>query len=85
MGGGLSDREHKTLQLEAVRFKHAGVKVGRIRELFGESETRYYARLDALLDEPAAVAAYPAVVRRLIRLRQARRVARSGAYSGVNG
>ncbi|MDO9497375.1 MAG: DUF3263 domain-containing protein [Nocardioides sp.] len=75
----LSVRDHMTLQLEGTRFKYAGVKESRVRELFGETATRYYQRLDALLESTAALAAYPTTVRRLQRLREQRRALRRPA------
>lgn len=50
-----------------------------IRELFGESATRYYQRLNTLIDNPAAMAHDPLTVRRLQRLRDTRRRKRSGS------
>ena len=78
----LDDRDHLTLQLEGVRFKYAGVKESRVRELFGESMTRYYQRLEGLLERPEAEAAYPMTVRRLVRLREARRAVRVPSRTG---
>ena len=75
----LTDRDHLTLQLEGVRFKYAGIKETRVRELFGETPARYYQRLDGLLERPEALAAYPMTVRRLVRLREARRAVRVGS------
>lgn len=75
----LTERDHLTIQLEGVRFKYAGVKETRVRELFGESMTRYCQRVDALIDRPEVLAAYPMTVRRLLRLREARRAVRTGA------
>lgn len=72
----LDVKSHMTLQLEGARFKYAGVKETKVRELFGETPTRYYQRLDALLKRPEAMAAYPLTVRRLERLRDQRRGAR---------
>lgn len=74
--GALTPVEHETLQLEAQRWKYAGLKEQHIRESLGESPTRYYQRLNALLDTEAAEVAYPMLVRRLRRLRDQRREAR---------
>lgn len=73
----LTVRDHMTLRLEGERFRYAGVKEQRIRALFDETPTRYYQRLAVLLDSPDALAAYPTTVRRLVRLREARRGART--------
>lgn len=65
-----------TLDLEARLWKHQGAKEAHIREVFGESATRYHQRLAGLLDDPAAVAYAPVTVHRLRRLRDARRLGR---------
>jgi hypothetical protein len=66
-----------TLDFEARWFKYAGAKEARIRELFDDSATRYYQRLNRLIDDPAAIAYNPLVVKRLQRLRDVRTVQRS--------
>ena len=48
-----------------------------VRELFDMSPTRYYQVLNALIDEPAALAHDPMLVKRLRRLRQSRQRART--------
>lgn len=73
MQGEISVRDHMRLQLEGVQFKYAAAKDARIWETFSERPTVYYARLNKLIDEPAAEVAHPATVRRLRRLREARR------------
>lgn len=71
--GMLDVRSCMTLDLERRRWKRPGHKAQAIRELFGETETRYHQRLNALLDDPAALAYAPTVVNRLRRLRDERR------------
>lgn len=73
---GLSDRDRQTLEFEAQRWKYAGAKETAIWSTFDESPTRYYQRLLALMDSPVAEAEYPALVRRLRRVRDTRRAAR---------
>lgn len=80
---GLTEIERATLQVEAQRWKYAGAKEQHIRAVFGESPTRYYQRLNVLMDTVAAEAAYPSLVRRLRRLRDQRRAARVPAGRGV--
>lgn len=75
--GELSDEHRTILDLERAWWKYAGAKESAIRERLGVSATRYYQMLNALLDEPAALAADPMTVRRLLRLRERRRTARS--------
>jgi Protein of unknown function (DUF3263) len=68
----LTDRDRELLQFESQWWKRAGAKEQAIRETFGVSATRYYQMLNALLDEPAALAHDPVLVHRLRRIRQRR-------------
>ncbi|GAA0815005.1 DUF3263 domain-containing protein [Spirilliplanes yamanashiensis] len=68
----LTERETEILAFEKQWWKHAGAKEQAIRDRFGLSATRYYQLLNALLDNPAALAADPVVVGRLRRLRATR-------------
>ena len=68
---GLSDRERQILAFERRWWRHAGAKEQAIRDAFGFSATRYYQLLNAVLDNPAALAAEPMLVGRLRRLRTA--------------
>ncbi|WP_034266425.1 DUF3263 domain-containing protein [Actinospica robiniae] len=69
-------RERAVLDFELRQWKHAGAKEEAIRARFGISATSYYQILNALLDDPDALAYRPAVVTRLRRIRDARREAR---------
>ncbi|MEV4627792.1 DUF3263 domain-containing protein [Micromonospora sp. NPDC049523] len=69
---GLTEREQEILVFERRWWKHAGAKEQAIRDSFDLSATRYYQLLNALLDNPAALAAEPVLVARLRRLRAAR-------------
>ena len=73
---GLSERERQVLAFERQWWKHAGSKEQAIRDQFGVSATRYYQMLNALLDNPAALAHDPVLVKRLRRLRATRARAR---------
>jgi len=79
----LSDREREILAFERQWWKYAGAKEQAIRELFDMSATRYYQVLNALIDEPAALATDPMLVKRLRRLRAARHRARSARRLGI--
>ncbi|MFN2588307.1 MAG: DUF3263 domain-containing protein [Actinomycetota bacterium] len=75
----LSGRDVAILDFERSWWKHAGVKEQAIRERFDMSATRYYQLLNELLENPAALAHDPILVKRLKRLRtyrQRQRVAR---------
>lgn len=77
--GELTDRDVAILNIEARHWRHAGSKEQAIRARLGISATAFYARLNQLLDEPAALERNPVLVNRLRRLRETRRRARSSA------
>ena len=81
-GDQLTVKDTMTLDMERSWWKHDGAKATAIRERFGKSPTTYYARLNRLLDEPAALAYDPMLVRRLRRLREARQAARGARRVG---
>jgi hypothetical protein len=73
----LTDRERQMLDFESGRhWTYAGAKEQEIRRLFDMTATRYYQALNALLDRPEALMYAPATVKRLCRLREARKGAR---------
>jgi hypothetical protein len=75
----LSGRDIEILDFERSWWKHAGVKEQAIKERFEMSATRYYQVLNELIEEPAAMAHDPILIKRLKRLRmyrQKQRVAR---------
>jgi hypothetical protein len=74
---GLNEKQRQILAFERQWWKHAGSKEQGIRDLFGVSSTRYYQMLNALLDDPAAMAYDPVLVKRLRRLRSTRARART--------
>mgnify|MGYP000920316990 CR=1 FL=1 len=78
---GLSDRDR---QIIAFERQYAGSKESAIKELFDMSSTRYYQVLNALIDNPAALAHDPMLVKRLRRLRSSRQRARSARRFGVD-
>jgi hypothetical protein len=72
----LGPRERAILDFESRRFKNPGRKEQAIREEFEVSPTQYFQIVNALLDDPAALACDPTLVSRLRRLRDARQQAR---------
>jgi len=78
---GLTDRDRRMLEFEQQWWRYPGAKEDAIRAEFGMSPTRYYQALNALIESPVALAADPVLVRRLLRLRDQRRAARSGRLS----
>ena len=81
-GDQLTVKDTMTLHMERSWWKYDGAKATAIRERFWESPTVYYARLNRLLDEPAALAYDPMLVRRLRRLREVRQAARGARRVG---
>ena len=80
----LASRDLEILAFERQWWKYAGAKEQAIKELFDMSSTRYYQVLNALLDNPAALAADPMLVKRLRRLRSSRQRARSARRLGFD-
>lgn len=73
---GLSDQDQKILEFERGWWRYGGAKDSAISEMFGFTATRYYQRLNVLIDTPEALAADPMLVKRLRRMRGARQQAR---------
>ncbi|MEU1697401.1 DUF3263 domain-containing protein [Streptomyces hirsutus] len=72
----LARRERDVLALERRGFLGPGAKERAIREELGLSPVRYYQLLNALLDDPRALAHDPVTVNRLRRVRESRRTER---------
>jgi hypothetical protein len=72
----LGPRERAVLDFESRRFKNPGRKEQAIREEFDVSPTQYFQIVNALLDDPDALAYNPTLVARLRRVREARQRAR---------
>ena len=73
----LSERAIAILAFERDWWRHAGAKEEAIRSQFGLSAARYYQLLNTVIDLPAAVRHDPMLVRRLLRVRDARTSARA--------
>jgi hypothetical protein len=82
-GNSLSQRDRQILEFERQWWKYAGAKEQAIRELFDMSATRYYQIINALIDNPDALAFDPMLVKRLRRMRAARQRARSARRLGI--
>ena len=74
----LGEREQGVLAFERQWWRHAGAKEEAIRREFGIDPTAYYQLLSRLIDDPAATAYDPMLVKRLQRQRASRRRQRSG-------
>ncbi|MEU5215263.1 DUF3263 domain-containing protein [Streptomyces sp. NPDC020807] len=70
---GLGARERALLALERRSWPGPGAKERAVRERLGLSPTLYYQLLNALLDDPRALAHDPVTVNRLRRVREERR------------
>ena len=79
----ISSRDQEILAFERQWWKYAGAKEQAIRDLFDMSTTRYYQLLNSLIDNPAALAHDPMLVKRLRRLRTARQRQRSARRLGL--
>jgi hypothetical protein len=71
--GALGEREQRVLEFERHWWRHAGAKEEAIRRQFDLGPTAYYQLLSRLIDQPAALAHDPMLVKRLQRQRGARR------------
>lgn len=65
----MDDTDRAILAFEDQRWRQVGNKERLIRERFDLSPTQYYRRLNNLLDQPEALEDRPALVNRLLRLR----------------
>lgn len=73
----LTDVDRAMLDLAFTRYKYAGRFEADVRDRWGISSVKFWMRVDWLLEQPEALA-YDAVnVRRMLRLRSARRRART--------
>jgi hypothetical protein len=80
----LDDRHQAILDFEVRHWKYAGAKETAIRETFDMSATRYYQVLNHLIDRPEALAYDPLLVKRLQRMRDARRRHRTAIAAGFD-
>jgi hypothetical protein len=80
----LNARDAEILAFERQWWKFAGAKEQAIRDKFGMSATRYYQVLNALIDQPEALAHDPLLVKRLRRLRASRQRQRSAKRLGID-
>lgn len=81
----LSERDGAILEFEKSWWAADGAKGSEIRERFGMSTTAYHQILNALLDDPTALAAQPLLVKRLRRLRDQRQRSRSASRLAQHG
>lgn len=70
MPATLSDSDRALIDFEARAPRSLGAKEEAIRQELGLTPTRYYQRLNLLLESPEALAYAPQLVRRLRALRE---------------
>lgn len=80
---GLDPRTRAILDFERESWKVSPPKERAIRERFGFSAARYHQLLNRAIDQPEALAYDPMLVRRLRRIREARRRRRVAGRLGV--
>lgn len=73
----LSELDAAILEFERTWYTYGGAKDFAIRERFGMTAVEYFQRLGALLEDPAAYAAEPILIKRLRRVRDTRQRSRS--------
>lgn len=81
---GLDERARAILDLEREAWRLTVPKERAIRERFAFSPTRYHQLLNRTIDLPEALAYDPMLVRRLRRVRDARRRRRVASRLGVH-
>jgi hypothetical protein len=79
----LDDRSRQILDFEREGWKLTIAKERAIRERFGFSAARYHQLLNRIIDAPEALSYDPMLVRRLRRVREARRRRRVAGQLGV--
>ena len=80
----LTVREAEILDFEKCWWQAKSSKEIEIRERFDMSAPRYYQELNRLLDDPAALAHAPLLVKRLRRLRSQRQESRSARHLTIS-
>ncbi|GAA2000021.1 DUF3263 domain-containing protein [Brevibacterium samyangense] len=76
---GLTDLQAAVLEFERRWYTYGGAKDHAIRERFDMSAAAYFQVLGGLLDNPAAYAADPVLIKRLRRIRDSRQRTRANA------
>jgi hypothetical protein len=79
----LDERERAILDFERASWQLTVAKERAIRERFGFSAARYHQLLNRIVDRPEALAYDPMLVRRLRRVREARRRRRVAGNLGI--
>lgn len=78
----LSVRAHMAITIAAGTYRYAAAREADAHQRLSMPPVRFHAYVAALLDDPAAERERPMEVRRLRRLRDARRQARTSRRAG---
>ena len=81
---GIDVRAQQILDFEREWWRYAGAKEQAVKEQFDLSPTRYYQLLNRVIDDEAALAYDPMLVKRLRRLRSARQRQRAAKRLGAD-
>jgi hypothetical protein len=81
--GSLDPRDRAILDFERTWWREPGPKGRLIRERLGISAARYHQLLNRIIDRPDALTYDPMLVRRLRRMRDARRRRRVAGQLGL--
>ncbi|QDH47639.1 helix-turn-helix DNA binding domain protein [Gordonia phage Madeline] len=73
----MTDIDMRMLDFAELRWNHGGNQADAIRAEFDMSVTRFWQRVNSLLDDPEALAYAPQLVNRLRRIRSTRAQRRS--------
>lgn len=73
----LTDLDRQMLDFAAQQWRYLGAQEQAIREQFDCSATRYWQRVNTLIEEPEALAYAPMTVNRLRRLKDRQQVIRA--------
>lgn len=84
MNDELSERDVAILAFENAWHTHGGLKEQAIRTEFDLSAARYYQLLTRIIDSPLALAHDPMLVKRLLRVRDARAATRTARLLSQN-
>ena len=76
---GLAERDRAILDFEREWWRYAGAKEQAIREHFDMSTSAYYKAVNDLIDQDAAMAYDPMLVKRMRRMRARRNQQRAAA------
>lgn len=81
---GLDERAKRILDFEREWWRYAGAKEEAIGEQFDLSSSRYYQLVNDIIDDERALDYDPMLVKRLRRMRAARRRRRAARRVGVD-